>query len=255
MYEILLIYKENFKYPIKQNLDFFKKFIRYIIEKKDEKKVEKKDAKKDEKKKSDDLEKGLSYIKDLETFLDVVEEKKEDIHKKYNSKKIEKIIKIDQLKFTKIDIVNEQNKGFPLGSKIFLNSPETEKKDTEENNSLEVKTREMEKRRKEELINKIDSLIKFCRDENTFLVHFTENFWKYVLNYYNEAKQENIKTCFELRETFKKYYDLVEKIFKKIEKKDKHYSIYKEAKNYYDRDELAFLLDQIIRKCNKDPEV
>ena len=30
LYEILLIYKDNFKYPIKQNLNFFKKFISYI---------------------------------------------------------------------------------------------------------------------------------------------------------------------------------------------------------------------------------
>ena len=38
LYEILLIYKDNFKYPIKQDLEFFKKFISYVIEKKEEKK-------------------------------------------------------------------------------------------------------------------------------------------------------------------------------------------------------------------------
>ena len=45
LYEILIIYKDNFKYPIKQNLNFFKKFISYIIDKKDEKKDEKKEEK------------------------------------------------------------------------------------------------------------------------------------------------------------------------------------------------------------------
>ena len=84
LYEILLIYKDNFKNPIKQDVDFFKKFISYIIENKDEKdekneekKDEKKDKKKDEKDekkvgKRVDLEKGLSYIKDLETFIKVI---------------------------------------------------------------------------------------------------------------------------------------------------------------------------------------
>ena len=89
----------------------------------------------------------------------------------------------------------------------------------------------------------------------TFLIYFTENFWKYTLNYFNKAKQENIPKCFELRETFKKYYKLVKKIFEKTPKEDKQYCIYKDAKNYYERDEFSFLLDQIIRKCNENPEV
>ena len=53
---------------------------------------------------------------------------------------------------------------------------------------------------------------------------------------------------------FKKYYKLVDKIFGKIEKKE-HAAIFKDAKNYLDRDEFAFLLDKIIRKCNENPEV
>ena len=46
LYEILLIYKDNFIYPIKQDLEFFKKFISYVIEKKEEKKDEIKNEKK-----------------------------------------------------------------------------------------------------------------------------------------------------------------------------------------------------------------
>ena len=118
-----------------------------------------------------------------------------------------------------------------------------------------MKIKGKEKKRIKELIKNINSLIKFCDNENTFLVHFTENFWKYVLNYYKDAKQENIKNCFDLRKAFKKYYELVEKMFGKSEKKDKHHLIYKDAKNYFLRDEFAFLLDQIIRKCNENSEV
>ena len=231
LFEILLIYKDHFKYPIQQNLDFFIKFIGYIIEKKDEKKDENKEEKKEEKQdkkkeqkkveKRVDLEKGLNFIKDLETFLKVIEAKKEDIYKKYNSKKIEKT--------------------------------ETEKENTEEIDPL--KKKKQEKKRIEELIKILNSIIDFCEDKNTFLIYFTENFWKYVLNYYNDVKQENIKNCFDLRKVFKKYYELVDKIFGKIEKKDKHYAIFKDAKNYLDRDEFAFLLDKIIKKCNENPEV
>ena len=257
LYEILLIYKDNFKYPIKQNLDFFKKFISYIIEK-DEKKVEKKEEKKEDKKvvKKDNLERGLNYIKDLETFLNVIEAKKEDIFKKYNSKKIEKIIKLDDLKFKQIAMENEEDESStksPSDEILSIKTTETEKQGTEGSNPL--KKKEEEKKRIEELIKNLNDLIDFCDSEETFLIHFTEKFWKYVLNYYNEAKLENIKNCFNLREAFKKYYKLVEKIFGKTEKKDKHYSIYKEAKNYLERDEFAFVLDQIIRKCNENPEI
>ena len=55
------------------------------------------------------LEKGLNYIEDLETFLNVIEVKKEDIYNKYNSKKIEKIIKVDDLKFKKDELEDEED--------------------------------------------------------------------------------------------------------------------------------------------------
>jgi hypothetical protein len=154
LYEILLIYKDNFKFPIKQNLDFFKKFISYIINK-DEKKVQKKEEKKEDKKveKKNNLERGLNYIKDFETFLNVIEEKKEDIFKRYNSKKIEKIIKLDDLKFKKIVTEDEEDdepptKG-PSGNVYSIKTTETEKQDTEGNTPL--KKKEEEKKRIEEL--------------------------------------------------------------------------------------------------------
>ena len=148
LYEILLIYKDNFKTPINQNLDFYKKFISYIIENKDEKKNEKKEEKKDEKKdkkkdeKRVDLEKGLNYIKDLETFLNVIEALKEDIFKKYNSKEIKKIIKLDDLKFKKNDMEDEEDEPqteSSTGNIISSKTTENEKKDTKESNPLKKK--------------------------------------------------------------------------------------------------------------------
>ena len=153
LFEILLIYKDHFKYPIQQNLDFFIKFIGYIIEKKDEKKDENKEEKKEEKQdkkkeqkkveKRVDLEKGLNFIKDLETFLKVIEAKKEDIFKKYNSKKIEKIIKLEDLKFKKNFMETEEDEQKltenSKGNILSIKTTETEKENTEEIDPLKKK--------------------------------------------------------------------------------------------------------------------
>jgi hypothetical protein len=40
-----------------------------------------------------------------------------------------------------------------------------------------------------------------------------------------------------------------------FEKKDSKFTIKKEANNYSERDEFSFLLDQIIRKYNNNPEL
>jgi len=103
-----------------------------------------------------------------------------------------------------------------------------------------------------EVITNIKSIINFCKEKNTFLIYFTSNFWRYVLNYYNEPKQDNIEICFKLRQIFIDYHDLVKKVF---EKRDAKFTIKKDANNYFERDEFAFLLDQIIRKYNDNPEV
>ena len=86
LYEILLIYNAHFIYPINQNFDFFNKFINYTIENKD----------------ISVFEKGLNYIRDIETFLNIIEKNKEAIFEKYKAQKIEKIIKLDNLKFKKL---------------------------------------------------------------------------------------------------------------------------------------------------------
>ena len=66
--------------PINKNYEFFNKFISYIISNKD----------------FTNFKKGLNYINDIETFLNIIEKNKEAIFKKYkyNYQKIENIIKI-----------------------------------------------------------------------------------------------------------------------------------------------------------------
>lgn len=102
------------------------------------------------------------------------------------------------------------------------------------------------------IIKNIESLITFSRDKKTFLIYFTNNFWKYILNYYNESKFDNIYIFYKFREIFIKYCNLINEIFKD---KDAEFNIKKEAINYFQRDDFAFLLDEIIRKYNNNPEV
>ena len=87
------------------------------------------------------------------------------------------------------------------------------------------------------MFNNIKSIINFYKEKKAFLIYFTNNFWRYILKYYNEPTQENIEICFKLREIFIQYYDLVLYVFNK---KDEIFIIKKEAYNYFKRDEFAF---------------
>ena len=228
LYEILLTYKDHFKNPISQNLEFFNEFIIYTIEKND----------------FATFEESLRYITDIETFISIIEKNKEKIFEKYNKE----IIKLDELKFKKTSINKE----------IITEKPESDTLSQTSSNMHEDKDDKIymsvsQKKNKNifELIDNIKSLIKFCNNKNTFLIYFTNNFWQYILNYFNEPKMDNIYICFKLRELFKDYKDLVLKIFAK---KDEKYTIKKEANIYFDRDEFSIILDQIIREYNNNPD-
>ena len=207
LYEILLIYKYHFVFPINQNFDFFNKFISYIIENKD----------------FHYFESGLKYINDLGVYLNIIKMNKKAIFEKYkyNVKNTQNIVKLDNLKF-----------------KVMENG-------LENNNNFINKKR----RSKFEAISNIKSIINFCMDKNIFLIYFTNNFWRYLLNYYNEPTPDNIEICFRLRDVFIRYYDFALKVF------DIKFTIKKEAINFYELDEFAFLLDQKIRIYNNNPEV
>ena len=229
LYEIILIYNAHFRNPINKDLEFFNKLILYSIANKD----------------FSMFEKGLKYIKDIETFLNIIEKNKEAIFEKYNTQKIDNIIKLDDLKFKKTEepdiIVTE-------GNKTKDNSKKTKEQFKEDINSNVRKKNESIMK----VIGNIKSIIEFCKDKQTFLIYFTNNFWKYILKSYYELNQENIYICFKLREIFIEYHDLILNIF---EKKDTKFIIKKEAINYYERDEFAFLLDQIIKNYINNKEL
>ena len=84
LYEILLIYYSNFLNPINQDLTFFGNFIEYTIKNKE----------------FNLFENSLNYIIYIETFINIIEKKKEKIIEKYNNEF--KIIEIkDDLKVNK----------------------------------------------------------------------------------------------------------------------------------------------------------
>ena len=247
LFEILLIYKAHLKNPIKQDFYFFDQFINYSILNKD----------------FSVFKLGLDYIKDIQTFIKVFEKNKEEIFKKFNSSKFDKIINIGNLKFKKIDIPDKTDKIENASSQAIeedKNEIQIEESNTISKKSIRqcneefISTNENNLKNHfiSEIIKNMKSIITFSKENNTFLIYFNNIFWQYILNYFNEPKQNNIWICFQLREIFIKYYELVEKIFAK---KDNKFTIKKDATSYFEKDEFAFLLDQIIRKYNNNKEV
>ena len=260
LFEILLIYNSHFKNPLNQNDIFFYQFINYAIDKKD----------------FPVFENGLNFIKDIETYITVIEKNKEEFFNKYNSKKIKEIIRLDNLKFKKTGEKDDENEipkkpkedsNFNSGGdeiiiskpkndseekKAIINSGETtltisnNQKDSEEKKKETNIGKKKENKHIFQLLKNIKSIIDYSGENNTFLIYFTNNFWEYVLNYFNEPEQDNILICSKLRELFIDYFNLVKKV---IPEKDKDFSIIrKDANTYFERDEFAFLLDQIIKK-------
>ena len=79
----MLIYNSHFKYhPINQNYEFLNKFIEYTILNKD----------------YAFFKRGLEYIRDIETFINIMEKNKENFFNKYIKDKkdyLKYIIKLD----------------------------------------------------------------------------------------------------------------------------------------------------------------
>ena len=169
---------------------------------------------------------GLNYIKDIETFTYSISGNKEKIYNEYyknNKEKLKLIIKIgENIKIIKSQNINDNN------SKIIYKK----------------KNQDMLK-----IINKLKSIIKFSKVNKAFLIYFTNDFWNNILNNYNEPNDKNIEICFKLRETFIEYYELVREIFK--DKDRRKFPIKNDAISYFEYDEFAFFLDQIIKQYIK----
>ena len=167
LYEILIKLHSYFLKPLDQDLEFYNDFFGYAIEKnnKDEKIVEK----------------VLKYIKDIETFLNVIIDNKDNIIEYYKEPiKIKSELKLIKKKFI------------------------------EKNEELNELTK---------IINLINNIIDYSNEKNKLLIYFTSQFWINLLKQYNHPDKENIDNCYKLRQVFKKYYKLV-KILYKIDNND-----------------------------------
>ena len=157
-----------------------------------------------ENKKSFDIfENSFNYILGIETFINIIDNTKEKIIETYGKSGFKSI------KIKPNLLINKKGEGEEI----------------------------------EKIISIIESIISFSEKENILLIYFNSNFWINILKHYNEANAINIDICFKLRELLKKYYNLVDKLFKDT-KNDEEKKIKNDIKKYVDRDEFAFVLDK-----------
>ena len=219
LYEILLIYNTHFKKPIKQDLKFFCNFIEYILEKHE----------------FHLFKIGIGYIEDLEIYIHIIDTNKEKISKKYSNDSDNYILRVEnKLKLNEIKQKKPEVNIKPGNFQIILSDggQKAENDDNDKIKSLDFIPK---------MIDEIKSIIMFNRNEDKIIVYLTNDFWKYLLSCYKKPTQKNIKICFELREIFKLYYMLVK------EKIKENILIKKDAKNYHDTDEFAFVLNKNIK--------
>ena len=190
LYEILIIYYSHFR-DLNQNSEFYNNFLSYAIRKK---------------KTYDIIERILNYIKDIETFIYVINKNKVDI------------IKYDYFK----------NNPISLSSDLKL----IRREDKKEINFI---------------VTIIEDLIKFSNDNQILVIYLKREFWINLLKQYNKADMENIDNCYQLRELYKKYYHLINKLYKETDDERKN-EIKKDINKYYFRDEFAFILNNNIKK-------
>ena len=99
----------------------------------------------------------------------------------------------------------------------------------------------------QDIINLIENILNFSEEKERLLIVFPNVFWETLLNNCKESTEDNITICYQLREKFEKYYELVNKLYQNKDNKFK-----KEANDYHERDDYGFLLDKIIKKFIKD---
>ena len=216
LYEVLLIYHAHLENPIEQDSNFYNEFIKYTISNKE----------------FSIFEIALKYIKDIETFINVIEINKNEIYDNYvkQDKSHKNIIKLDNnLKINKkIEKTKDVGGGEKIPDKpektnvsisVEINNPKVNDlkiknvKDFKTSNDSKIKNRK-ENKIIFTIIKNIKSIITFSTKNKIFFIYFTENFWRYIINAYNEPKQDNILICYELRNIFMRYYELVMEVYK-----------------------------------------
>ena len=162
LYDIMLIYRYHFKNPIKKDLAFFNKFISHSIDKKD----------------FSIFKIGLTYIKDFETFIYIIDKNKDSIYinfeKIFNDNYIIKIDKNIKLKCTeKKDEHKNENEGETISESNNIS-----------NESKEITSSILNEKQRANYIKNIDSILNFSLNKEKVFINFTNDFWKYIINCY-----------------------------------------------------------------------
>ena len=218
LYKILWIYNTYMINAINLNFNSLNEFIRFLIYKKD----------------FFPFKIGLNYIRDLETFISIINKNKEYYYEYFRHEKDSRKYIITMNK--NIRLKNKENSE---NDENIIKKEEIEKESLKENNK-NINNNYEDKRYK--IISEIKSIINFCEYNETILVNFSSEFWKYLLYYDIEPKQKNISFCLDLKKIFIKYYELVIK----ISEKNGECFVKQDIIDFYDLDEFDFLLKIMI---------
>ena len=167
LFEILLVYYSQFYKNVKNDendKEFFIKFFKYIISEKD----------------ISYFTIGLKFISDIDTFISVIDETKEDIYNKY--------IKENKDKANFNPIILEDNL-------------------------------ELEKEKISDITKGIKSIYEYSEGKN-LLVYFKSNFWKSLLKEFDKPEPKCFEVCLDLRKTFIKYKEITESLCNKDKDED-----------------------------------
>ena len=238
LYEILIKYNSHFMNPLKQNQEFYDKFVKYILKKE---------------MKLDIFKKSLKYIKDIEIFIYVINSNKEEIFNSYGDLKKAPIEMTANLKLKKYKI-NLTNK---LGSDKNKNNEKSDEEsdnpeEDEEDKKIGLDSVNNTKNECDSIINLTEKIIEFSKKEKILAIYMKSTFWINLIMEYNKPDWENIDNIHKLRELYKKYNRLVQELYTEEtnftkEEKKKIFNIKADIKRYYQRDEFAFMLDKNIK--------
>ena len=227
LYNILIKYYSHFMYPLKQSQNFYNGFIKYVLKKKYNYKI---------------FRRALNYIEDIETFLFVIIENKEEILKNYDKLKEDPIKMNDSLKLSKYKKTN---------TKIIIKHEKEKKTDRNSDNGLEHSDEEKILDKYDTLFYLIEKIIEFSEKERVVTIYMKSTFWKYLINEFIIPDLENIDKLYKLRELYKKYNNLINLLYiedtkdKKSQDDDNNIKI--DINRYYDKDEFAFILNKNIK--------
>ena len=235
LYEILMKYYSHFMNPLKQNKEFYNRFIKYVLKK--EKKLE-------------ILNRVLKYIEDIEAYLFVINENKKEIFEKYGQLKSYPIKLRPNLKLLKY--INDKAKKL---IKIKENS-DNESEDSDEDNTEGLYGLQVLENECDNIIKLIEGIMEFSKKEKILAIYLKTTFWINIIKEYDIPDWENLIKIHKLRELFKKYHKLINFLYEenieedsknKKNKKKKKDDIKTEINSFYERDEFALILNKNIK--------